>query len=206
MPKSDFVEIANFALETEALQFRSMLESHGIEAFADGTAAGTMLSYFGTALGGIRLYVKADDVAAATEVLRSINQADATDDEAWFCGECHEKVDAGFHVCWSCGQPRAEVELATPTSGGLVFATAEVEDTSSDGDEDATLMRAWRASIIGLVFFPLFTHLYSMCLLIDVGMSGAELSGFGQKRFYLTLAINLLAVLFWGSMLREYFR
>lgn len=205
MPKSDFVEIANFALETEALQFRSMLESHGIEAFADGTAAGTMLSYFGTALGGIRLYVKADDVAAATEVLQSINQADSVADQPWFCGKCHEDVDAGFHVCWSCGQPRAEVEqIAPPTSGESESPTTEPVDTSAD--EDATLMRAWRASIIGLVFFPLFTHLYSMCLLIGVGMSGAELSGYGQKRFYLTLAINLFAVVFWGSMLREYFR
>lgn len=54
MTDSEFRQIASFALETEAGQFKSLLEENGISAFIDGANANTMLSYI---VGGIKLLV-----------------------------------------------------------------------------------------------------------------------------------------------------
>ena len=30
--------------------------------------------------------------------------------DEWFCRACGEKIDAAFHICWSCGQAREAEE------------------------------------------------------------------------------------------------
>ena len=210
MSESEFIEVANFALETEARQMQSLLESNGVPAFIDGATANTMMSYVGTALGGVRLLVKKSDVAAAAEILQTINHQDATDSGPWHCGECGEDVDAGFDLCWACGRPRGEVGQASITPK----ATTETEpddffddslDIESNPADEATLRRAWRTSIIGLCLFPVVTHLYSMYLLIRVSANGRQLSTRSQNLFYLTLAVNLIGGCVWGFVLKRWY-
>lgn len=202
MNKSEFTEIANFALEAEASHFQSVLQAEGIPAFIDGAATNTMLSYVGTALGGIRLFVKTSDVNKATQVLGSRNTNSETVDEAWSCGACEVEVDEGFQVCWSCGKERSVVEGAISKVDKPVVDTSEEKHFNSE----ASLRRAWRAAVIGLGFLPLLTHLYSMFLLIGVSVRGTNLSTQAQKLFYWTLMLNVIAVCVWGSILRAMFR
>lgn len=202
---SEFTEIASFATETEAGQFRSILEDRGVPAFIDGATANTMLSYVGTALGGVKLFVKTADIERATEAMSELNQEQATADGVWYCGKCEVEVDQGFQVCWSCSQPRAEVEQPAPKITEPALVASELTD-DLEPESEASLRRAWRASIIGLVFFPVLTHLYSMFLLIKVSLQGTKISARGQRLFYMTLAVNVFAVCVWGSMLRSMFR
>ena len=210
MSESEFIEVANFALETEARQMQSLLESNGVPAFIDGATANTMMSYVGTALGGVRLLVKKSDVAAAAEILQSINHQDATDGGPWHCGECGEDVDAGFDLCWACGKPRSEVAMRqlTPTSQPPDTSdddTGELAEVETNPADEATLRRAWRTSIIGLCLFPVVTHLYSMYLLIRVSANGRELAPPAQNLFYLTMAINVVGGCVWSVILKRAF-
>lgn len=210
MPKSEFKQVASYALETEAGQFKSILEENGIPAFLDGATANTMLSYVGTALGGVRLLVRESDFDRATDILTSL--ADGTDSPGgdWFCGACNEDVDAGFQVCWSCGRQRSEVERpihATESSDTEKPSATNDEPSANhlaeeDADAELVLKRAWRTSVIGFFLFPIVTHLYSMYLLIRATLRGKQFSPYGQKLFYMTLALNVFAGLIWSSLVR----
>lgn len=202
MNKSEFTEIANFALEAEASHFQSVLQAEGIPAFIDGAATNTMLSYVGTALGGIRLFVKTSDVSKATQVLGSRNTNPEAVNEAWSCGACEVEVDEGFQVCWSCGQARPDVE------NEIAKVTQPVDPEASEEvniESESLLRRAWRASIIGLGLLPVLTHLYSMILLIRASMHDTNLSADGQRLFYWTLLVNIFAICVWSSIFRAMF-
>ncbi len=67
-------------------------------------------------------------------------------------------------------------------------------------EAEAMLLRAWRASIIGTVCLPFILHLYSMYLLIRAASTAEVLSPIGEKRFYRTLAVNVIAGCLWGLM------
>jgi len=100
----DLVTIASFATTADAAPAQTTLEANGIRAYAQGGAAADMLSYYGTAIGGVKLQVATDDVRRALECL-GLTESDEDDDpaEPWDCGQCNARVDAGFKICWSCG-------------------------------------------------------------------------------------------------------
>ncbi len=203
MADSEFRQIASFALETEAGQFKSILEENGIPAFIDGANANTMLSYIGTALGGIKLLVHTTDFERATEIIGSRIDDSTGACEAWYCGKCQEDVDAGFQVCWSCGEARADVEQSTPMDTNEINTEVELaRHLAINAEAESMLQRAWQASIIGFLLFPIVINLYSMYLLVRASIIGAEFSPTSQKLFYKALVVNLLAGFLWSALLR----
>lgn len=230
MPSSDLAQIASYASAVEADQMRAVLEEHGVTAFVDGAAAQTALSYVGSALGGVKLLVRATDAEKAIAIIDMLGGSSDLASGEWFCGECEEIVDAGFDVCWSCGKARSDVERPLPAFAAAHQAEAvseldhhakidAVDETDEDrlnpyasprdntpppkiaADEDvlinpeaeAILLRAWRASVIGLMLFPLITHLYSMYLLIRASMLTTKFSPAGNRRFYSAFVLNMVA-------------
>ncbi len=59
-------------------------------------------------------------------------------------------------------------------------------------NRDDLVTRAWRASVLGLFFFPPFLHVYSMYLLLRVSLRHGTLHPRSNRRFYMALAVNLL--------------
>lgn len=128
---SSLAQVASFENAFEAEQARAILEEHGMSAFIDGANANTTLSHVGTALGGVRLFVRLEDLAAAAELLDSFSAGSEKTGPPWFCGNCQEEVDAGFECCWSCGRHREEVEQPfPPTQSAPIPSAEEASDTS----------------------------------------------------------------------------
>lgn len=238
MDENKFIKVATYANATDAEHIRNVLEANGISAFIDAAATNTALSYVGTALGGVRVFVRADDVQHAIEVIASDDDASNSGRAPWFCGSCEEEIEGSFDICWSCGEPREQVARPLPNSrkidhfkaGIAVDGTANAP-TSFRRDLDSTnpyaaltatevartqhdqpvaisqeaedmLLRAWRASIIGIGLFPLILHFYSMYLLIRATMIAKDFSPDGNKRFYRAFVVNVIFGCVWTAFLR----
>jgi len=120
MPTSEFLKIASYANAADADHLKAVLQDHGIRAFVDGGDLQTSLSYIGSALGGVHVIVRSDDVDKAIEIKDELSQeSHEPAGDPWFCGQCEEVVDAGFQVCWSCGGERSEVEAPMPATANL---------------------------------------------------------------------------------------
>jgi len=75
------VEIARFISAGEASIARNALEVEGIEARLDGEAMATWFWYFGSAIGGVRLWVREDDVEQARQILEAgASRGESADD------------------------------------------------------------------------------------------------------------------------------
>jgi hypothetical protein len=119
----ELVTIATFATTPDAGPAQGTLEANGIRAFVQGGTTADMLSYYGTAIGGVKLQVAVDDVERALACLGlAAEENDATPIEPWDCAQCGTHVDAGFEVCWSCG--------------ASIDGTPEVDAAESSGDEE----------------------------------------------------------------------
>ena len=126
MARSEFVQIGSYATEVEANYVCSLLNEQGIQAFVDGAASNTMMSYVGTALGGVRLLTSADSAAAAIEFLAGLEDDTPAPEGQWFCGECKETIDANFEICWACGKERGIVEAPAPKFEHEIDQTIDV--------------------------------------------------------------------------------
>jgi len=116
MATDEFQVVMQYIDAAEAEHLRGVLQEHGIQAFVEGDDLNTALSFLGTAIGGVRLLVRAAELERAREVIDTIEEIPDDGVAAWYCGECQELVDGGFQVCWSCGRERGDVEQAPPAS------------------------------------------------------------------------------------------
>lgn len=233
---TSLVTIARFAHAAEAHAARNRLERAGILAVVSDELVANLLSYIGSAVGGIRLQVDAADAQRASEVLLGIPDDELPEDLKgyWRCRECQQIVDPGFDVCWSCSRPREDVADPTFRPTLAVLADEAEEDFAAHGpmfellqpscesagvdgrnpyapsgisrsaasasglmitrlpDRDELVLRAWRASVLGIFMLPPLLHLYSMYLLLRASLGGGTLSPRANRRFYWALLINVL--------------
>ena len=238
MAASEFSKIAAYANAVEAEYVRSVLEENGVAAFIDGAAANTALSYVGSAIGGVKVFVRTGDVERARKIVENVDGESDAAAASWFCGSCEETIDGTFEICWACGRARADVERPFPaTCDDEHFDSGFREDGEADTpipddsgydtanpyaspmtstavtipsdqrgeinpDAEAMLLRAWRASIIGVVFLPIILHMYSMYLLIRAAMTATTFSQDGNKRFCRAFIVNVLAGSAWGITIK----
>lgn len=135
MPTSEFLKIASYANAADADHLKAVLQDHGIRAFVDGGDLQTSLSYIGSALGGVHVLVRSVDAEKAMELKEELSQeSHEPAGDPWYCGECEEVVDAGFQVCWKCGQDRSEVEAAMPANAEL-DDEQDMEPSLEDSDQ-----------------------------------------------------------------------
>lgn len=238
MATSEFEKVAIYFNALQAEHHRGVLEENGIRAYVEGAEVNTTLSYVGSALGGVKLFVASGDVDQAREVLDNLKSSSDESAEAWFCGDCEEIIEAGFDICWSCGEPRSAVEGTRPEP--LVSANETVETTEevnyaddetptaragdssnpyrpttnmqrapeepspipADVEVEEILVRAWRASVIGILILPFVLHVYSMYLLIRAARLSTDFSARENRLFYQAFFLNIVVTVGWGLFLR----
>lgn len=137
MPSREFVKIASWYNAADAEHAKAVLNWNGVDAFIEGADLKTSLSYIGSALGDVKLIVRAEDAERATKLLNAlILEARNPHSGPWFCGTCEEVIEAGFELCWSCGQPRSEVEAPFPETAALA---SEIPSTDPRDPANASL-------------------------------------------------------------------
>jgi len=197
----------------------------GIMAFVEGANVSTMLSYVGPALGGVRLLVRAGDVQRAKQVVDNLQAERRSVGTPWYCGVCHESLDASFEVCWKCGGIRADVERPLPeaidgdhanstqtlrTIGDPLSQRTRDENQSASAlpvdvvnvEAEELCLRAWRSALFGLVTLPVVLHVYSLYLLLCAARLTSRFSEQGHRRFNGALAIDLIVAILVGSVIR----
>ena len=226
MSDTSLRKLAVFPSVPQADQVRAALESQGVPAFVDGAHAGTALAH----TGGVGVFVSARDLEQARQVLARTETPAPLDtaELPWYCGKCREMVDADFDVCWSCAEVRDNVEQPVPAEvanddtwsdsgerGGLELPGPSANPYQSPmlggalqpfrpaatSLVEETVWRAWRASVIGLVIFPIVMHVYSIMLLIHATGQG-RFSAKVRRRFYWSWAIDAAAITGWALVLR----
>ena len=173
------ITIAEFWDAEKAHLLSSSLQTAGIQAVVVGSESATTLAYFGSAVTQVKVQVRDEDLQAAREQLH-IASATETALGDWICHQCGAEVDAGFEVCWSCGTTY-DPQLATRSTSSHSQAAESLA-----GDEEA--LRAWRASVLSVVFPPLV--LYTVFILVicaDLPMSGR-----GTRFYYSALVVAVL--------------
>ncbi len=238
MRYDNLTEVANCATTFEAELIRNILDEHGIWAVVDGADLETLLSYIGSALGGVKVLVEKEDLHEARQLVLSQREPNNDSSPGWYCHRCQEAIEPGFDLCWSCGQPReltnspivdspSPIEIGTSaqignreeqdrhqlsSSAAQNQSTAEPETQSLstrqtsatseiNSDAEEMLIRAWRASIFGLFLLPVILHLYSMFLLLRASAIAENFTDSGNRRFYATLVINVVAPILWIWMI-----
>ena len=68
-----FIQIANYQFSSEAYLFRAKLESEGIEVFLQNENTVNIEPAWSNAVGGVKLFVFADDVLRAKFILDEIS-------------------------------------------------------------------------------------------------------------------------------------
>ncbi|RCS52632.1 hypothetical protein DTL42_07275 [Bremerella cremea] len=133
MPSPEFKRIASWLNAADAEHAKAVLNWNGIDAFLEGADLKTSLSYIGTALGDVKLVVRTVDAERASKLLQALIQESRDPQTSpWFCGACEEVVDAGFDLCWSCGQERSKVEAPFPEVADLASEPSGSDTTDPD--------------------------------------------------------------------------
>ena len=197
--------LAECQTEFEAAIMRSTLERNGVECYLTNTATATALSYVGTAIGGTQIHVFEDDLSLARKLTEK-PPYDSLDTTEWYCTLCEEEQEAAFDVCWKCGRSRASGGRTISSDDKLASEPAERElsvDLSELAKLERDVVRAWRASLFGVVSLPVLLHLYSAFLLIAVGLTGEKLPLKTKKMFWSAAIIDLAVfVIVVGLILR----
>jgi len=84
-----------------------------------------------------------------------------------------------------------------------VAAEAPIDEIAKEDSADAMTARAYRASLLGLflLMFAPAIHLYSLVLLLIVAFSGKTVSRAVKWKYFTALAIDLIVVIVFGTLL-----
>ncbi len=89
MEHTKFNKIANYQYTSEAYLFKGKLESEGIEVFLQNENTINTDPLLSNALGGVKLFVKSEDVMKAKQILASIPEYSVNDrGELLSCPNC----------------------------------------------------------------------------------------------------------------------
>lgn len=206
------VTLRSFGTEAEAAMAQGLLEENGIPAYVYGGQSATTMSYYGTAVGGVRLEVPKSRTDEATRLLaEELESAEAV--PAWTCPACSAEVDAGFAVCWQCGHEYVPAETQSEPSPREAVADDGAADespydigeapTDERPDEPADLddvedfaNRAWKSALLSVGVAPL--AFYSGYLILKT--LGDDLSPSGTRKVMGAAVLSALCTLMWGTV------
>jgi hypothetical protein len=103
---------------------------------------------------------------------------------------------------------RAKAILTEAPSAAEVAAGQEPDDkdvSRPDVEGDKAVARAFRAAILGIALLPLLLAFYSAWILLRLAVSGQPLSPAGRRKFYVTLAVDLIVAVVTGMSLLALF-
>lgn len=203
----DLVTIAKYGSPLDAQVSRIALEGQGIRACVTDDETTGWLWYLGTALGGAKLQVANRDVELAQDVLANARRHDESPDSGdWICPDCRAEVDAGFDVCWSCERPRdsnamrvGAGQTADAKASALETANGQSTDVAQPSDADANAVRAFRASVLGILIPPLTIY----AAYLGIKCIGQELSPSAKRKYYAALAICVVYATFYALVIAQ---
>jgi hypothetical protein len=174
--EAELVTVRRFIDPIEASLAKNCLEEAGFEVFLADIETVTVAWQLSNALGGIKLQVAAPDAARARIVLRE-----------------HLDGSAGEE-----GELIREAIASSPVTGGGLEESPPEDDGSEESEPEPTgreqeAERAFRAAVLGLLFFPL--QFYATYLLLAVLFSSETLAGRSRRRAFIAAAINSVFVL-----------
>jgi len=176
---NDFITIATTSTPTEASLIRNQLEAEGIRVYLSDEEAVGMAWYLGNALGGIKVQVASEDADRAFELLDEHDPVTISEED-W-------KTVEGFENGW-------EEDEATEDD-----AQDSVEESAAERDLDQEVNRAFKAAVLGIIFFPL--QVYSFFLLLDILFSGLTLTPTQQKKVNIGFLLDCIVLSAWSYML-----
>jgi hypothetical protein len=127
---------------------------------------------------------------------------------AWKCAACGVRVEETDRRCWSCGTTRTGEPNPYFVRGDSTLAPPPREatdETKRISEHVANVVdRAWRAALVGILLLPPLPQFYSAWLLLSVAGEASDLPHPYNRKYYLTLAINLVvsavAILCWRAI------
>ncbi|AMV21448.1 putative signal transducing protein [Planctomyces sp. SH-PL14] len=195
--------VREFHNEVEAASAQALLEQSGIASTLLGGQIRTTLSYVGTAVEYVKLMVAQEDAAAARDLLAREEQeaSDRAVRTAWTCPRCGSDVDAGFDVCWNCGNsgdvPSEGTPADTPDSADQTTGTK----APSELTEDDKIRRLLRGAILNLACAPLLFITVPLVLSIDK----PKLSPRGLRRYWVAIVLLVATTFVWGAFIASFF-
>lgn len=194
---SQLKTIATFAMPEDAEVARLALEDEGIASFLENATTVGMVSWWGNAVGWVKLQVSEADEGRARAILAQKRVGPDTHR----CFKCGASLPPNFDVCWSCQTP---VDVESKNAGPQPIASPSEmqpeEDIAEETDPGDAM--AWRACIgASLGIFACFLlNIYSIWLILQLALGDHPLSQKGNRYFRWAIFINL-AVCFIAGLL-----
>jgi len=195
--------VREFHNEVEAASAQALLEQSGIVSTLLGGQIRTTLSYVGTAVEYVKLMVAQDDVTAARDLLAREDQeaSGRTVRSAWTCPLCGSDVDAGFDVCWNCGNSGDVPSEGTPAEAPDSADQTSDTKAPSEVTEDDKTRRLLRGAILNLACAPLLFITVPLVLSIDK----PKLSLRGLRRYWIAIFLLVTTIFMWGAFIASFF-
>jgi hypothetical protein len=178
----DLVTFTTFSTAEEAYVFRNLLEAGGVPAFVAEDATVTWFWYFGTALGGVKVQVAEEDVELARQLL------------------AEEPASTGDLTAQTAGSS-SDLSEECAGEGDLLQAAAGDDDFPPEKPGDVLANRAFRAALFGIVACPPLLLLYSLAVLLRLGLSEHEVSQSQRWKPMVAFVIDVLVLSFILSIL-----
>jgi hypothetical protein len=219
------IRIATYSNPVEAEMAKNYLEDAGVKVFSAGAEVSGPFAGVDAGFASVELHVPQSQYDQAVKALEAFDDHDmdfdnelADDDMTEAIRETKEGSieddDAVPSTEFRGGPPPGEVDddlrgsqfVKLPGQEGDI---GRADDVSILHTPDELAFRAWRASFVGLLLFPVtflvhpivslilppLVHVYSICLLYRIGSTDQELSSAGMLRMYGALVVNACAVL-----------
>lgn len=123
----------------EAESIRTRLDAAGILAVINGAESNRMLSYVGTALGGVQLEVAPEDYDRAVQLLED-DEIKSAAAGPWVCQACREQNEATFELCWNCQKLRDQADhhgdLDEAVEAAAEAPLAQASEPSDEPDDN----------------------------------------------------------------------
>jgi len=107
MEEEKFKFLRRFQYSSEAIIYQGKLESHGIEVFMRDNNIVDSNPLYSNAVGGVKMFVKTEDVAKATEILNEVSLFSVDDDNKLI-------------KCPECGTEQVELEISIDRIKSLI--------------------------------------------------------------------------------------
>ncbi len=232
MRSSQFKVVASFPNAHQAELISSILRENGINSFANNAEETSVsLSHIGLGLGGVQVVVNEGDIEEATAILAELesnkcepwkcgncqSEVDEGFDVCWKCGASREETALDSEVqpshIKSNQLTSSDFDSFRPLMVSILTkrpsrrqpknkAMPPEENSSTQAAAEDMVDRAWRASILGLIFLPGICQAYSLYLLIRASLTSDRLSPKHQWRYTVTLVLNLIGGLIVGILIR----
>jgi hypothetical protein len=201
--------IVRYLMPEEAEVARLALDAEGIASYVEGEATVGWLWHMENAFGGAKLLVADEDVERALAILaKTPRQTDEGTEEETACPKCGAMLPYGFCVCWSCGESIDDAAPGEPPASANATMPTDEEEEAEEATAagDAVAWRALAGAFIGLMVCPPLVNLYSLWVLLKLGVQDLPLSRKGQRNYIAALIVNLLVCCMAAWFFRSMFR